>query len=117
MLVSPLPSVSVRTTGAYLSENAQLKSMMRRIFMMSRGKRATVVSKRRSYYYSPLVHMVRPELPQLGPVLRTPASGLLFLQWPVGFRFGVFRYCLHDQASRYFLPYVFLFFPAIAGIG
>ena len=46
--------------------------------MRASGKRATVVSKRRRYYYSPLAHMVGPELPELGPVLRTPASGLSF---------------------------------------
>ena len=113
MLVSPLPSVSVRTTGAYLSEDAQLKSMMRRIFMR-RGKRATVVSKRRRYYYSPLVHMVGPELPELGPVLRTPASGFSFFAglgrpplWGV-------PYGSHDEASRFFLPHVFLFFPPLS---
>ena len=46
--------------------------------MRASGKRATVESKRRRYYYSPLAHMVGPELPELGPVLRTPASGLSF---------------------------------------
>ena len=44
--------------------------------MRASGKRATVVSKPRRYYYSPLAHMVGPELPELGPVLRTP--GLSF---------------------------------------
>ena len=79
--------------------------------MRASGKRATVVSKRRRYYYSPLAHMVGPELPELGPVLRTPASGLSFfarlgrpLLWGV-------PYGSHDEASRYFLPHVFLFFP------
>ena len=41
--------------------------------MRASGKHATVVSKRRRYYYSPLAHMVGSELPELGPVLRTPA--------------------------------------------
>lgn len=45
--------------------------------MRSSGKRATAKSKRRRYDYTPLAHMVGPGLPELGPVLRTPASGLL----------------------------------------
>ena len=47
--------------------------------------------------------------------MRTPASGLSFFArlgrpplWGV-------LYGSHDEASRYFLPHVFLFFPAIAG--
>jgi hypothetical protein len=76
--------------------------------MRSSGKRATAESKRRRYDYSPLAHMVGPELPELGPVLRTLASGLLYFfrppLWSV-------PYGSHDEASRYFLPHVFLFFP------
>jgi hypothetical protein len=79
--------------------------------MRASGKRATVVSKRRRYYYSPLAHMISGQNFELGPVLRTSASGLSFFarlgQPPL---WGV-PYGSHDEVSRYFLPHVFLFFP------
>jgi hypothetical protein len=54
--------------------------------MWASGKHTTVVSKRRRYYYSPLAHMVGPDLPELGPVLRNP-------------RFGAFFFCTARSAS------------------
>ena len=54
--------------------------------------------------------MVGPELPELGPVLRTPASGLLF--W------SAHRFWMFQTAPMRTLPVIFcltcFFFPAIA---
>jgi hypothetical protein len=59
--------------------------------------------------------MVGPELPELGPLLRTPTSGLSFLHGSVGLRFGVFRTAPMTKLPVIFCLMCFFFSPAIAG--
>ena len=112
MLVSPLPSSEPIQCYRCLSiRRCSTKKHDATNFYAAPGRRTTVVSKRQRSPYSPLVHMVGPELPELGPVLRTPLRGFLFLQVSVGLRFGVFRTAPMTKLPVFFCLMCFFFFP------